>query len=393
MTALNETQTQLLSCLSAALFEKEAKWQCSDWKALFREADAHKVFPIVFEHSKACVSDEMLREKAAKYARRCLSTTIGINYAHVQLDNLMTQNGIPYICFKGIASARYYPHPELRTGGDVDFYVNEADFARCEAVLKDNGYVWVEDGGKHVVYQKDEVFLELHRTINGIPKNQIGSRIEADVFGDLVETATDYNEGQGTVKIPDTFHHGMILLLHTLSHMMKEGIGLRHLCDWMMFEASLSSEEFTALFESKLKSYGLWHFACLLSSCGNRYLGAPYRCWQGEAEDALLEKMMCDMMASGNFGKKDADRKRQIKYLAERGEFTQSERSVLAQAKRTIAKKAALEHKSQAAVMAEYIKKVLSGERKPDSGKTLESAAQRKEIYASFHLFEQDKKD
>ena len=391
MQSISQTQAALLAFLAKALFQKQVNIAVTDWKALYREANIHKVFPCIFEVSKAFVEDEALLEKSAKFARHCVAKTVTINYAHTELHRTLSAHGIPYVAFKGLASSLYYPQPELRTAGDVDFYVNPTDFAACECVLKENGYAWVEDGGKHVVYQKNGEFLELHRTLNGIPANAVGRQIETDVFGDLVQTAVAHTDGQGTVMLPDTFHHGMILLLHTLSHMMKEGIGLRHLCDWALFASSLSDEAFTALFETKLKAYGLWRFAQLLSLCAVRYLGAPARAWQGAAEDALLQNMMCDIMESGNFGEKDKDRKQQIKYIAERGEFTQSESSVFAQAKRTIEKKAALQHKSKAAVVAEYVKNVLTGKRKPDTAKTLETAAERKAIYSEFHLFETDK--
>ena len=388
MRPLNETQTALLELLSKALFQKQVNITATDWKALYKEANTHKVFPCVFEVSKAYVKDESLLAKSAKFARHCVARTVAINYT--ELHRALSDH-IPYVCFKGLASSLYYPQPELRTAGDVDFYVNPADFEACEAVLKENGYEWVEDGGKHVVYRKNGEFLELHRTLNGIPDNAVGKRIKADVFGDLVQTAVAHSDGQGTVMIPDTFHHGMILLLHTLSHMMKEGIGLRHLCDWAVFASSLSNEAFTALFETKLKAYGLWRFARLLSLCAVCYLGAPKMAWQGEAEAVLLDKMMCDIIVAGNFGEKDADRKRQIKYIADRGEFTQSESSVFTQARKSLSKKAALEHKSKAAVVTEYVKNVLTGKRKPDTAKTLETAAERKAIYSEFHLFETDK--
>ena len=391
MQPLNKTQTALLDLLAKALFQKQVNITVADWRALYREANVHKVFPCVFEVSKAYVEDEALLAKSAKFARHCVARTVAINYAHCELHRTLSAHHIPYVSFKGLVSSLYYPQPELRTAGDVDFYVNPADFEACEAVLKENGYEWVEDGGKHVVYQKNGEFLELHRTLNGIPDNAVGKQIETDVFGDLVQTAVAHSDGQGTVMIPDTFHHGMILLLHTLSHMMKEGIGLRHLCDWAVFASSISNKTFTALFETKLQSYGLWRFAQVLSLCAVRYLGAPKMAWQGEADETLLQNMMCDIMASGNFGEKDADRKRQIKYVADRGEFTQSERSVFTQARKTLTKKAAAEHKSKAAVMAEYIKNVLSGKRKPDTAKTLETAAERKALYSEFHLFEINK--
>ena len=388
MQPLNETQTALLELLSKALFQKQVNITVADWKALYREANTHKVFPCVFEVSKAYVEDETLLAKSAKFARHCVARTVAINYAHCELHCTLSAHHIPYVSFKGLASSLYYPQPELRTAGDVDFYVNPADFEACEAVLKENGYEWVEDGGKHVVYKKNGEFLELHRTLNGIPNNAIGRQIETDVFGDLVQTAVAHSDGQGTVMIPDTFHHGVILLLHTLSHMMKEGIGLRHLCDWAVFASSLSNEAFTALFETKLKAYGLWHFARLLSLCAVCYLGAPKMAWQGEADETLLHNMMCDIMASGNFGEKDADRKRQIKYVADRGTLAQSESSVLAQASRSISVKAKEQGISRGKVVYEYLKLLLSGKRKPDTAKTLETAAERKALYSEFHLFE-----
>ena len=390
MKAFNRTQTVLLECLSAALFEKQLHITDADWKAVFREANAHKVFPLVFDASKALVTEESLLQKAQKLTRRSVATTVNINYAHAELHRLMQKENIPYVTFKGLSSSLYYPHPELRVCGDVDFYVAPEDFERCEATVENAGFLCSGRERKHTSFEKNGLTYELHRQMNGIPLNDLGERLTQEAFGDLIATAMEYDGGQGTVKIPDKLHHGLILLLHTLSHMTAEGIGLRHLCDWAVFESSLSNEEFTALFEKPLKEFGLWRFAQLLSLCSVEYLGAPYRDWQGSAENEVLEAMILDILAAGNFGKKDEDRKGQIKYIADRGEFTQSTDSILKQAGKTIAKKAALENTSKAAVVAEYVRNVLAGKRKPDSKKTLDAAAQRKALYSEFHLFETD---
>lgn len=388
MQELNATQTELLKLLSKALFEKEVNIVCSEWKALYREANVHKVFPLVFSVSKAYVADEVLFQKAEKLARHSLAVTVNLNYAHAELNRLMQKENIPYVTFKGLASSLYYPQPELRNAGDVDFYVHPADFDRCETALQQAGFECVETEGRHAGYQKGSIVLELHRRIGDVPHNAIGQVIERQVMDDLIESAKTVDIGQGKVNIPDSFHHGMILLLHTIAHMTKEGVGLRHLCDWAVFEASLSDEVFCDLFEEKLKAYGLWRFAQQLSLCANRYLGAPVKAWQGSPDEAFLEKLMSDIIASGNFGKKDSDRKGQIKYIADRGEGTVKNTSALRQVRKTLAKKAALEHKSKAAVAAEYAKNVLAGKRRLDTKKTVESAAERKALYSAFHLFE-----
>ena len=38
-----------------------------------------------------------------------------------------------------------------------------------------------------------------------------------------------------TFSVPSDAHHGLILLLHMGHHMVAEGLGLRHLCDWALF--------------------------------------------------------------------------------------------------------------------------------------------------------------
>lgn len=388
MKSFTHTQRALLQLLGKALFGAQITIESAYWRDIYQEAEAHKVFPMVFDASKQYLIDEELKEQAAKRARHNLAVTVNLNYAHAQLGRLMAKADIPYVVFKGLASARYYPKPELRVSGDVDFYVQPKDFERCEAVLRKSGCDCAQEEGKHVSFQKSGVTLELHRTFNGIPKSAIGERIQTEVFGDLVQTAVVYDEGQGSVNMPDTFHHGMILLLHTLSHMTAEGIGLRHLCDWAVFQASLDNEAFVALFEEKLKQYGLWNFAQILSLCAVRYLGAPYRAWQGEAEDAVLQALMQDILAAGNFGEKDRDRQAQTKYIADRQAGTVGTEPPLKQLHQTLAKKAALQHKSKAAVAMDYLKNIITGKRKPDTKKTLDAAARRKAVYAAFHLFE-----
>ena len=388
MQQLSKTQTALLSLLSKGLFAKEVNIDVSDWKSLFREANYHMVFPIVFDASKEYVGNKELLEKAARFSRHNIASTVTLNYAHAELHRLMERNGIRYVTFKGLASSLYYPKPELRNSGDVDFFVKKEDFKSCETALLNEGFICEGEEGIHSSYQKDGIVLELHRTLNGMPDNELGEKIRQEVLENLIETAVYTESGQGKVMIPDKFHHGMILILHTLSHMTDEGIGLRHLCDWAVFASALSDEEFKLLFERKFNEYGLLRFARILSLCAVKYLGAPSKEWHGEADESIIERLICDIMASGNFGNKDDDRKSQIKYISDRGEKTVKNGSVLRQGLKTISKKARYEQKSKPAVVIEYLKNVLSGRRKPDSVKTIESAAERKALYSEFKLFE-----
>ena len=73
MQSISQTQAALLAFLAKALFQKQVNITVTDWKSLYREANIHKVFPCVFEVSKAFVEDEALLEKSAKFARHCVA--------------------------------------------------------------------------------------------------------------------------------------------------------------------------------------------------------------------------------------------------------------------------------------------------------------------------------
>lgn len=95
------------------------------------------------------------------------------------------------------------------------------------------------------------------------------------------------------------------MLLHVASHMMSEGIGMRHLCDWAVFADTLGNEKFVTLFEEKLKRFGLWKFAQILTLVSERYLGLVHKEWaqNPDVTEEQLEALMEDILNGGNFGK------------------------------------------------------------------------------------------
>ena len=122
--------------------------------------------------------------------------------------------------------------------------------------------------------------------------------------------------------VPDDFHHGLMLLIHTAMHLMHSGVGLRHLCDWAVFAAHFSEKDFRALFEEKLRELGLWDFAAALTAVSVRYLGCPDLRWQGNPPESLTRGLLLDILRGGNFGKKDRSRLNEAKLLVNRREGT-----------------------------------------------------------------------
>jgi hypothetical protein len=404
MTGLTDVQKQLMGFIASALYDKPLEVQKDvDWTELYQEASIQTVLPLVFPVAEKWMPEED-RKTWKRLSDQFVLLNMMVSYDHVELHNLLTSHGIPYVILKGLASASYYREPLLRTFGDVDFLIHKDDMERVGKLLLDLGFEPEEVTEIHVGYHKNTGIgghfseWEMHYEVNGIPSSSTGEIIRS-YFADIYETAVDYAEGNGTVKIPDPFHHGMILLLHTASHLTNEGIGLRHLCDWLVFADSMPEEEFTAIFEERLKAAGLWSFTQQLTLCGIRYLGCPPKSWAGEADEARLKALICDICNGGNFGKKDKDRDWQKKYISDSKTRTVDDKGTFSQLFNAINKRTrdecgfvknipVLLPLGWVCTTVQYLIRVLRGQSRFDHMETLENAASRMRIYKEFHLFE-----
>lgn len=311
------------------------------YTAIANEAISQTVFPMVY----TAMEKKLPKEKKEFYREYYLSSLAsGLrNVAwHEELHKMMAERKIPYVIIKGLASGIYYPQPVLRISGDVDFMVRRQDVERTKELLLAHGFTL---GGNtkhqaHFAFHKGEEILEMHWEPNGLPEGPVGYLCRL-YLKDIFTTSKKQRVGNGVCRIPGVFHHGLILLVHTATHMIDTGIGLRHLCDWAMFAASLGDQEFCEIFEEKLKNVGLWHFAQLLTQLSVRYLGCPKKLWaEGAADEKLLEAMMEDIFAAGNFGRKDQERINEAKLMTTRGSATVDGSNLALQLLRALTEKA-----------------------------------------------------
>lgn len=397
---IDNNQKLLLDLCAKSLFDEDIVVPSEfDVENVIDEAKRQTVFPLVYSFLK-----DKLDNNVDKLFSQIVAKNIRVEYGHNEVHKVLTENNISYGVLKGVASASYYKDPMLRMMGDIDILVAPDNISAADNALKSIGFITdceLESDHKHIAYKRrDGLICELHRSINGIPKNTAGDKIR-EYFINIFDKSVEYKTSNGSCVVPSKFHHGVILLLHTASHLTSEGVGLRHLCDWAVFVNSFSNDEFTALFEKSLKNIGLWRFAQLLTLCCIKYLGCDAKEWAGEADDSLLEGIITDILNGGNFGMKDADRYSQIKYIYDRKSGEKAKKSPFAQLFSSINEKTKKEFKftnkskfllpvGWVYTISKYFYMIIMGKRKLDSVATISGAKQRKEIYSQFKLFEKD---
>ena len=408
MNNLDVIPKLLLKITSMALFDSgELNIEIhanTEKKFLFKEAKMQAVYPLVHPVLKNYGYADVSGESA--YFQK-VASNMRVIHEHQELHHLLSTNHIPYVVMKGSTSAMYYPEPFLRAMGDVDFLVRESDLAQAGQILEQAGFVPTEDNEHecHIAYHRNKngvcSIWEMHWAPGGIPDGVAGE-LTRQYLADIMETAVPCTIKGSKCMVPSPFHHGLIMLLHTASHLINTGVGLRHLCDWAVFVDKFSDEEFCEMFEEKLKSIGMWRFAQILTQLSSRYLGMPSKGWCGHSDEEYLESLMCDIFKGGNFGIKDSNRINQAKLITNSHKASVDETNLLIQLFRTMNEKAriAMPIVKKVPVLlpigwiyagGRHLIRIQNGTRpKIDVNDMVKGATERREIYKEFRLFERE---
>lgn len=227
------------------------------------------------------------------------------NFDVGKFSSFLKRHDIPFVIVKGQSVAALYPHPELRQSGDIDVYCGEAHFieARDEIAKKTDLHFDPAIPVKHLAFSIDGSKYELHRILSifSYPKHQ-------RFFNEKMEKAlVNHDEivinGVGVPVLAPT-DSVFFQTVHIFYHVIKEGIGLRQLCDLAVFMDKTQERIDFSLLLSDLKKIGLEEFFQAIVHILTTQLG-----WQIRVSTfiprytKLAEKILNDVNDGGNFGK------------------------------------------------------------------------------------------
>lgn len=304
LTMEQKTLLRLLACTLRGETTGELPLEL-DWDGLLTECRQQTVQALGYFGADGAALPQATKDSWKKVAYKEVGTYYRVCMAHAEICRLLEDNGLPTVILKGYASAQYYPHPEYRAMGDVDFYVAPEDIEKSRALLEANGYTDDHRVGDHDhSYHKNGVHFELHFAVSGVPRGEEGEPFRKELATLLAERRRIETQF-GEVYVPSDYHHGLILLLHTASHLLGGGLGLRHLCDWAAFVGSFAEADFRKTFEASLRALQLWRFAQMLTRCCELFLELPAQGWTRDADDEAAARLMDEFWTAGNFGVKE----------------------------------------------------------------------------------------
>ena len=282
------------------------------WKKVFCELQQQTVLGlttrVIYNYDSI---PEELKKKWNEQGLIIIKNYVQKAYVQQEVCKILQDRGIEVAVIKGMASAIYYPIAELREMGDIDLLVRPEDYETARHVMRRNGYLMIgeEDEPYHTVYRLNNIIIELHRSPSGIHRYQKGQNIREYILYGL--DRIDINErGRYRFPILPWKQNGMELLWHIYQHLYN-GLGLRHIIDWMMFVNDILDDQHMEEFMPDLCSCGLERLAIVVTKMCQKYLGLPQEniTWCEIEDDSICDDLMNYIMEQGNFGIKVTNEK------------------------------------------------------------------------------------
>lgn len=300
---MTNAQCVLIDLLKKSLFNFDINIpEDTDWQAVYDEANFQAVIPLAFDGTAGIDGiPEDIYKKFKNHTVAVMLNNDSVIKGQQELTALLQKNNVKYAILKGLSVARYYPKPELRTLGDVDFLVSKDDFESTKQLLIDNGYAFdeEEDGHFHYQFHKNGVRFELHDEISDFPDSEMCRELGQELLKS-VDDIEELNCNDITFSGFSVFYQAMSLLLHMERHFRIVGLGIRQLMDWGVFVRQSSILENTD-FINFTKKYGIYKFAEACTLTFNKYF-----CGEKVSDDHI-DSIFELLLQKGNFGVKQTE--------------------------------------------------------------------------------------
>lgn len=299
-------------CPDVTLFQGEV-----NWKAIFKIAREQAVQILVADGLEA-LPEHLAPKKETIYKVAIRRTTNSLAYKVQKslinrITTLFNEEGIPSILLKGQGVAQNYQKPESRMCGDIDIYVGMDNFHKACEILRREGaeeLIHQDEHEFHIAFDLDDKTIEVHKKSDVIRGRKLNDSLQKWITNHLDAKLADgtlpkWNNDGTLINIPDPTYNAFYIIHHAVRHMLGEGIGLRHVCDWMIFlhthQDQIDKEELKA----KLAEYKMATAWGQFGALATKYLGFPEEHLlvppinQNESKAELL---LQHIFSTGNFG-------------------------------------------------------------------------------------------
>lgn len=297
---MNDASRYLLCVLRGFVLSEDPGAFSGDWRALMEQAAMHSVKGIL-GHSVMTFPHEDSAPCAGYLRRQCLQTMALFSQrgdAMARLTERLSAEGIDHLLFKGYVVRQYYPIPELRTFGDIDFLIRPADRARSDALMKAQGFGTKVDWEPVFGYVRGAEYYEIH---SHVLETDISERTDfRSYFSNVWDDAEQRSEHTYVLK-PES--HLLYLLTHIAKHIHSSGAGIRMYLDIAFFLKHFGDTLDWDWFQREAEGLGFLNFVNMVFTLVAREFGVESPIPLHAVDAQTYADFLDFTMSGGTFGK------------------------------------------------------------------------------------------
>lgn len=323
----------LLQLLSESLKRKENPVIMGetelDWKKLMTMAEHHVVLSLLYDILQSQNLSSEDRKRLENVSRRIVRQNYRLLFLSRWVIQLLQEHHIAAVLLKGVTAARYYPVPELRKSGDVDLLVfcGEEMPGVISALENAGCFVKKKQISNHhlVLGTREGIDVEVHTLLAEPFDNDKINRFSRQIMPEMKRHICRENILELELPVLSDGYQAYALLIHMLQHFLREGFGLKLLCDWVVFWNREVEKEEIRSYLNLVRESGIAEFSGMITSLCVHFLGLegvrPGGIWkEGEEmiyagglfckimEKQMSWKFMMDIFEAEEFGKSSRDR-------------------------------------------------------------------------------------
>ena len=230
-----------------------------------------------------------------------------IDEAVVKLCKIMDEQHIRIMVMKGQTLSIFYPHPELRQSGDIDFICHPDDIDKAVQYLKKDLGLKLSDHGsdKHARFTMDDVKYEIHRMLTNFAYPSSHRYWEKVYMKEVWEHPYTVEVNGYPVPTLEPTYNAVYVFEHILFHLIMDGVGLRQFCDWAIFLQQHKDTLNKELLVKHLEGIRLKKAYSGLGAVLTDYLGLPEESFPlpiTPKDHKKSESLFKNLIEWGNFG-------------------------------------------------------------------------------------------
>ncbi len=274
----------LMHALESVLCETETpklsmkEYHSLDWNRVLMLAQTHAVVPFLYPFVEKNYVDEPLYSAIRNTCTQTVQQSYRLMFLTHYIVKKLNEAGVTVVVLKGVSAAACYPTPELRKSGDIDLFLIHAkdSLERASHVMEDAGFQREMEqrvNHHHVWRTQEGIEVELHVMFAEPFDNDCVNEYLEQMSRQVDKHVVNKDIMGLCFPVLTDAYQAYQLLLHMLQHFLRSGFGLKLLCDWVVFWNQNRKEEERIRYLRLIAESGLEGFSDMVTSICMKYLG------------------------------------------------------------------------------------------------------------------------